>query len=99
MCSLGLLGAGERVGSPSPGPQAGAKLTLQVDGLTCARAVFALVEAACLVGRRYFLGGSNHHPGGREGQKTLQSQQGHQSPTAAPGSLALVFPSVNSMTT
>lgn len=36
---------------------------LQLDGLTLARAVVTLVEATCLVGSLYLLGGSNHKPG------------------------------------
>lgn len=41
-----------------------------MDGLTLARSIVTLVEATCLVGRLYLLGGSNHHPGGRKTKNT-----------------------------
>lgn len=68
-CSQGLC-RGPSQPAGRRGRQAGAELTLQVDGLTLVHAVVALVEAACLVGRRYLLGGSNYHPelGGGEEQ-------------------------------
>lgn len=40
---------------------------MQADGLAGGCAVVTLVEAACLVDSLYFLGGSNHHPGGEVG--------------------------------
>lgn len=43
------------------------QLTLQVDGLTGGHAIVTLVEATCLVGSLYLLGGSNYHPRGEVG--------------------------------